>query len=150
MVETHDAMPISNDPKGRKRAVKWLKHAFAVDSSKKIEPNETQRGVVEKICAEVVRRRMTTPALFLLEMSRPLNYVSAQFLHFLQPFATVIADTNEYQNLTLFLEQRGSIDYLCCHLEALEAECSTRERAGGNNPAAEGAAPESARRHDKD
>ena len=111
----------SNDAKGRKQDVNWLKHAFAIDSPEQIKPNETQRALVEKLCAEVVRRRLTAPALLMLEMSRPLNYVSAQFLHFLQPFATVLADKNEYENLTLFLEQRGSIDYVCGRIEALEA-----------------------------
>jgi len=101
--------------------VSWLKHAFAIDSAGEINPNETQRALVEKICSEVVRRRLTAPALFTLEMSRPLNYISAQFLHFLQPFVTVIADKNEYENLTLFLEQRGSLEYVCRRLEALES-----------------------------
>jgi hypothetical protein len=107
--------------------VKWLKHAFAIDSQR-IEPNKTQCALVEKLCTEVVRRRLTTPALFMLEISRPLNYISAQFLHFIEPIATVIADTNEYQNLALFLEQRGSIDYVCHRLEALEAEFDLKER----------------------
>jgi hypothetical protein len=113
---------VSNDREGRKNEVNWLKHAFAVDPPGPIEPNEMQRALVEKVCSELVRRRLTSPALFTLEMSRPLNYVSAQFLHFLQPFVTLIADKSEYQNLTLFLEQRGSIDYVCRRLEALEVE----------------------------
>jgi hypothetical protein len=86
--------------------------------------------LLERICREVVRRRLTTPALFTLEMSRPLNYVSAQFLHFIQPIATVVANKNEYENLTRFLEQRGSIDYLCGRLESLEARCTEKERSG--------------------
>lgn len=141
-------MLVSNDPEGRERNVKWLKHAFAIDSPDQIKPNETQRALVEKLCAEVVRRRLTTPALLMLEMSRPLNYISAQFLHFLQPIATAIADTNKYQNLTLFLEQRGSIDYICHRIEALEA--GVKERAGASKPLTEGAALQSPKRHDQD
>jgi hypothetical protein len=128
--------------------VKWLKHAFALDSPEQIEPNKTQRALVEKICTEVVRRRLTTPALLMLEMSQPLNYVSAQFLHFLRPFATVIADTNEYENLTRFLEQRGSFDYICRRLEALQAACDVKERAGSNTRTAVEAALQSPKRHD--
>ena len=48
-----------------------------------------------------------------------LNYISAQILQFLQPIATEIVDSNEYRQLTVFLEQRGSIDYICGCLEAL-------------------------------
>ena len=128
----------------------WLKHAFAIDSPDQIEPNETQRALVEKVCAEVVRRRLTTPALLMLEMSRPLNYVSAQFLHFLKPIATVIVDTSEYEHLTLFLEQRGSIDYVCRRLDALQAERGVKERAVTNKVVTEGAGLQSREPHAKD
>ena len=113
--------------------MKWLKHAFAIDSPEQIQPNETQRALVEKICAQIVRRRLTAPALFTLEMSRPLNYVSAQFLHFLQPFVTVIVNKSEYDNFTRFLEQRGSIDYVCGRIEALESESNSKK--GAEHPA---------------
>ena len=101
--------------------MKWLRHAFAIDPPRAAEPNETQRLVVERICTEITRRRLTTPALLMLEMSRPLNYVSAQFLHFIQPFASIVADAEGYRQFTEFLEQRGSIDYICKRLEAMEA-----------------------------
>jgi hypothetical protein len=99
----------------------WLKHAFAVDPSGPAQPDEEQRPVVEALCAEVVRRRLTSPALIALEMSRPLNYVSAQLLHFFQPFLAAVADTAAYDHFTRFLEQRGSIEYLVERLEALDA-----------------------------
>lgn len=100
--------------------MKWLKRAFAIDPPEKVEPNEAQRVLIDKLCREIVRRRLGTPALFMLEMSRPLNYVSAQFLHFIQPIVAIIADTGGYQQLTEFLEQRGSIEYVCRRLEAME------------------------------
>jgi len=130
--------------------VKWLKHAFAIDSLAEIEPNKTQRALIERLCSEVVRRRLTTPALFLLESSRPLNYVSAQFLHFLQPIATVLADTNEYQNLTLFLEQRGSIEYICRRLEALEAESAGKKKIGARKLGTDNAVLHSPKSNDQD
>jgi hypothetical protein len=100
--------------------IKWLKHAFAVDAAEVAEPDEGQQMLVDQLCGEIVRRRLTSPALLLLEMSRPVNYVSAQFLHFVQPFVSILMDTGSYEQLTLFLEKRGSVEYLCRRLEALE------------------------------
>ncbi len=114
--------------------MKWLKHAFATDPPGPAKPDETQRTLLEKLCREVVRRRLTTPVLLMLEMNRPLNYVSAQLLHFLQPIVAIIADTANYQKLTSFLEQRGSIDYVCQRLEALETEYRG-QRKKGDKPA---------------
>jgi len=107
----------------------WLKHAFAVDAAAPAAPNDAQRDLVERLCAEIARRRLTTPALLMLEMSRPLNYVSAQMLHFFQPFAAIVTDAAGYQQFAEFLEQRGSIDYICLRLQAAEgAEAGRRKR----------------------
>jgi len=102
--------------------MKWLKHAFAVDPPGPAEPNEIQRTVVDRLCKEVVRRRMVTPATLILEMGRPLNYVSAQFLHFWQPIVSAVINAAEYEQFSLFLEQRGSIDYISGRLTAMELE----------------------------
>jgi hypothetical protein len=99
----------------------WLQHAFAVDPPGPAQPDEAQRPVVEALCVEVVRRRLTSPALIALEMSRPLNYLSAQALHFFQPFFSAVADTARYDHFTRFLQQRGSVEYLIERLEALDA-----------------------------
>lgn len=85
--------------------------------------------LVEKLCVEVVRRRLTMPAQLMLEMCRPLNYVSAQLLHFFQPIAGIVANTDECEAFAKFLEQRGSIEYISLRLEAVEAACTARERA---------------------
>jgi hypothetical protein len=107
------------------KVVNWLKHAFAVEVPGAAEPSEAQRAIIEKLCREVVRRRMTTPALLMLETGRPLNYVSAQLLHFFQPMLSFLANAAEYQAFTEFLEQRGSIDYIVARLETLNEEAST-------------------------
>lgn len=98
----------------------WLKHAFAVDPPGPAVPSEAQRIVVDRLCREVVRRGLTTPAHLALEMGRPLNYVTAQTLQFFQPLVTVLADPAAYGELTSFLEQRGSLEYIGSRLDAIE------------------------------
>jgi hypothetical protein len=109
--------------------VGWLSHAFALDPPGPVVPTEVQRAVVEKLCAEIGRRHLTTPALLMLEMSRPLNYVSAQLLHFFQPIVGILVNTAEYEAFTAFLEQRGAVDYLAERFEAVESAASARDGA---------------------
>jgi len=109
--------------------VGWLRHAFAIDAPGPVVPTDVQRAVVEKLCAEIARRHLTTPALLMLEMSRPLNYVSAQLLHFFQPIVGILVNTAEYDAFTVFLEQRGAVDYIAERLEAVESAVSTRDGA---------------------
>ena len=73
----------------RKSIVDRIRHAFAIEDAADFEPTPREAAAAEKVCREVVRRRMTVPAVMLLEMSRPLNYLGAQALHFFQPVATV-------------------------------------------------------------
>ncbi|MFQ5653777.1 MAG: hypothetical protein ACE5GW_03480 [Planctomycetota bacterium] len=109
-------------PDERKSLGSRLKHAFAVDPAGPAEPSEEQRRLVDRLCGQITRRRLTTPALLFLEMSRPLNYVGAQVMHFLQPFFGAIFSTVEYRRLAAFLEARGSIEYICRRLQELEEE----------------------------
>jgi hypothetical protein len=101
--------------------MEWLKQAFAIDPPGPVQPTEAQRLLVDRLCREVVRRRMSMPAQMLLEMGRPLNYLSAQVMHFFQPFITALADPAAYDELSSLLERRGSIEYISERLHALES-----------------------------
>ena len=91
--------------------------------------NEAQSAIIDKVCREVVRRGVTTPALMALQMSRPLNFVGSQAMHFFQPMLAVLVDTGGYREFADFLERRGSMEYFCRRLEALEDEAATNTAA---------------------
>jgi hypothetical protein len=104
-----------------------LKHAFAVESETDFEPTEKQREVVDRLAKEVARRRMTTPALLFLEMSRPLNFIASQIMHYFQPIISAVLDTGGYQAFAEFLEHRGSVQYLCRRIEHFERNYEAAE-----------------------
>ena len=98
----------------------WLKHAFAIDPPGPATPSDDQRALIERLCQEVNRRRLTTPALAFLEMVRPLNHLGSQAMHFFTPIISAIADVKGYERFASFLERRGSIEYICRRLEDLD------------------------------
>jgi hypothetical protein len=100
----------------------WFAHAFAVEKASDIDPTPEQREIVDRLCAEVVRRRLATPALMGLEMSRPFNGVSAATMHLFQPVIAAVMNTASYEQFARFLEHRGSIDYLCRRIQHFESE----------------------------
>ena len=104
-----------------------LRHAFHVDPPGPATPHDTTRDIVDRVCVSIVKRGMETPALMALEMCRPLNFVAAQALHIVQPAAEVVLDTAAMEKFALFLEQRGSVEYLCNRLT---------QHAAGEVPAA--------------
>ena len=105
-----------------KTAKQWLKHAFAIETANDAEPTLRQREIVSAVCSEIRRRRMVEPARMVLEMSRPLNYLAAQTMHFFQPFLTVVVQQDAYQEFASFLEQRGAIDYICRQLGSPDSD----------------------------
>lgn len=111
----------------------WFKHAFAVEKPGPVEPTPAQAAIVDRLCREVVRRRLTTPALVTLEMSRPLNFVTAQAIHFFDPLIKSISDANGHREFAGFLEQRGSIDYITGRIEELETEATQRAKDATNH-----------------
>ena len=100
--------------------MQWLKHAFAVEPAGAAEPNEKQRLAVDCVCRQIVRRHLSTPALMFFEMSRPMNYLGSQLLHFFSPFLSALTDAEGHKHFASFLEQRGSIDYICRRIKELE------------------------------
>ena len=97
-----------------------LRHAFAVEPIGAVEPTDAQRKLIDQLCREIARRRLTTPAILYLEMSRPLGFVTAQAIHFFSPIISVFTDRQGYREFAEFLEHRGAIDYLLARLEALD------------------------------
>jgi len=108
--------------------VQWLKHALAVEPEGPTEPTPEQNSVVEKVCVEIVRRHLSTPALLFLEMSRPLNFLGAQAMHFFAPFVSAITNSEGHRHFAAFLEHRGSIDYIVGRVEELEAGASENDK----------------------
>ena len=123
--------------------LQWLKHAFAVEEPGEAEPDDEARPIVDGVCREIVRRRLTTPALLALEASRPLNFVTSQAVHFFSPLVSAVTDARGHEHLARFLEHRGSIDYLCRRIEELEKEATAREEAAKTAAAGDAASPTS-------
>jgi len=99
-----------------------IKHAFAINSKTKSNPTEEQKTVVDKVCREIARRHLTTPALIFLESFRPLNFIGSQIMHFFHPFISAVVNADGYQQFSEFLESRNSIDFLYERIEFFEEE----------------------------
>ncbi|MBT8485426.1 MAG: hypothetical protein HKO59_01990 [Phycisphaerales bacterium] len=109
-----------------------IKHAFAVDPPGSATPTPEQQPAVDWVCKQVARRHLTMPGLIALEMSRPLNFMAAQTMHFFAPAVSALArhqTRDHYNHFAQFLEQRGSFLYLAERVEHFEEEFERREKA---------------------
>ena len=84
-------------------------------------------ALLERVAKAVVQRRLTVPALMCLESLRPLNYVSSQFMVFLEPLVGTFVATRDHERIAQILEHRESLQVL---IDQIEAQDAVRQRAG--------------------
>jgi len=89
---------------------------------------ERQKELLEKIAHQIVKRKLTVPAIMFFESIKPLSFIGSQGMVFLQPFVQALLNRQEYDEITLMLEERENVERLLCEIERQEAEWQERER----------------------
>lgn len=93
------------------------------------EMTDQDRELVDWLAEQIVIRRLTAAALFLLESVKPLNYVSSQLLVVLSPILGVFVTRVSYARLVNLLEKRSFIEVFLRAIEAREDELLAERRA---------------------
>lgn len=89
---------------------------------------QRQKELLEKIANQIVKRKLTTPAIMFFESVKPLSFVGSQGMVFLQPFVQAFLNRKEYDEITLMMEERENVEKLLCEIERQEAEWQEREK----------------------
>jgi len=63
---------------------------------------------------------MITPAVFFLEMNKPLSYIGSQAMHFFSPLVSVVFTS--FDEFAYFFEDRQNLERLIVRLEELSIE----------------------------
>lgn len=81
--------------------------------------SDDERALLDDLAERISRRKMIAPALFFLESSKPLAFVSSQVMLFFRPIVgTMWANPVTYDRINQILERRGSLELLLRRLEA--------------------------------
>jgi hypothetical protein len=89
-----------------------------------------EEHLLDRIARGIVRFEMTVPAIFLLESSKPLNFVGSQFLHFLSPIVHSIFNARELDRFAAMLEKRETMEELIVRIERADLEMSPSKERG--------------------
>jgi hypothetical protein len=89
---------------------------------------ERQKELLAKIADQIVKRKMTTPAILFFESVKPLSFVGSQALVFLQPIIQAFLNRREYDEIVLMLEERENVEKLLVEIENQEAQWQQREK----------------------
>ncbi len=83
--------------------------------------NEKRRDeLIEAIAKRIEQFGMIVPAIFFLEMNKPLSYIAGQAGHFFAPIVSVFFNT--FEDYAYFLEDRKNVELLIQKLESISEQ----------------------------
>lgn len=85
--------------------MKWWEKGFIDEEilPEDVNPEEAE-SIFKRVADEIVKRRLTVPAIFLLESCSPLNFIGSQAMLALEPFVRAIFDFPNYRKFALLME----------------------------------------------
>ncbi len=83
---------------------------------------ERRDEMIEKAARAVVKRRLESPAVALLEMHKPLAMIGSNLMMFLTPLAAPFITWKRCDELAFFLMDRDNVEKLAARIEELAAE----------------------------
>ncbi|MHB0885313.1 MAG: hypothetical protein ACYC6V_06625 [Bacillota bacterium] len=89
---------------------------------------ERRDEMIEWTAQQIHKRGLTTPAVFFIEMNRPISYVGGQAVHFFSPFVNAIFDSKLATEVGHLMSDRKNIDRLIDRLEELTREQDIAQR----------------------
>lgn len=88
---------------------------------------ERRNQLIESICQKVAQYGMITPAIFFLEMNKPLSYIGSQAMHFFSPIVSVLFTS--FEEYAYFFEDRKNVERLIVRLEEVSLEQDEKAKA---------------------
>lgn len=85
-------------------------------------PEDEQQALLEKVARQIVKRRLTVPAILALEICKPLNFLGSQVLIAFSPFVQSIFNSADYQKFALTIEKDANVESLIQFIENLDNE----------------------------
>ena len=86
---------------------------------------------IERIAKKIFDSGFTTPAIFFLEMTKPLALLGSHFLIFLGPIINSFIQSDNYYRSVQVFEEPHNIEYLLNKIE--ELEFNSKESNGVTN-----------------
>ena len=96
---------------------------------------ERRDELIGSVARWIVRRRLETPATFMIEMNRPLAVMGANACHFGAPILGPVFGERFLKQLGLLMEERSNVDRLTAEIERRVAkrDSAAPEPTGGED-----------------
>lgn len=90
-----------------------------ITAGERDHPTAEADQILDRIATEIHRRGMVTPAVFFIELNRPLSFLAGQATHVLFPFLAPLLGVALARQLAELLEEPANVDRLLAKIERL-------------------------------
>lgn len=91
-------------------------YMYGIYSPKDI-PEERREEIIGRIAQEIVDRGMVAPAIFFLELIKPLSFIGSQVMVMANPIVQLIFTSKLYWEFTVLMEDRENVEFLIREIE---------------------------------
>jgi hypothetical protein len=84
-----------------------------------------EKAVLTRVARKIVDLGFVTPAVFFLEMVKPLALLGSHFLVFIGPIVSAFLQADRYYRATELLEEPRNVEFLISEIERLDRESNS-------------------------
>ena len=89
---------------------------------------ERRDEILTAIANRIVRHGLVTPAIFFLQMGKPLAFIGSQTVFMAQPFAGLFLNENLVEDFGHIMSDRENVERLLVMLEEKDAEARKKQK----------------------
>jgi len=93
------------------------------------ELGSQEKEAIAKIAKKIIDRGFVTPAVFFLELMKPLSLLSSHALVFFGPFVTAFMRQDKYYRIAELLEDPKNVEFLISEIERIDEENKSNNKS---------------------
>jgi len=90
---------------------------------------ESEKEAIAHIAQKIIDKGFVTPAVFFLELMKPLSLLSSHALVFFGPFITAFMRQDKYYRITELLEDPKNVEFLISEIERIDEEIKSSNKS---------------------
>ena len=95
---------------------------ISIKENKESEVTIAEREAITRIAQKIIDRGFVTPAVFFLELMKPLSLLGSHALVFFGPIITAFVRQDKYYRATELLEDPKNVEFLISEIERIDEE----------------------------
>jgi len=96
-------------------------------------PQEEAEKLLGDIAQEIVERGLVAPAIFYLEIAKPLSFIGSQLMVMANPLVQMLFSSKNYWKFTVLMEKRENVELLIREIERRNNEYKERLKKDTGN-----------------